>query len=684
MAVLCLSMGNLRCGILAGLSIPLSASAAFIVLALSGSSLNSMSLSGIALGIGLVSDTSVIIIDLLCSSVKAGGRQTTKNQRDRISAAAASVAASGFGGTLTTAVVFFPILFLPGPLGSLFRDLAAALMVSVSAGWIYAQFALPGLFALLHEKSPIRKKGKTSWEKQIRRWYEKNLGKTMKRPFPVFASAGLLSALGIFLLIAMPAVFVSPDGITEIEVRADYPAGTRLESIGPGAAAVARTLEDMDEYALVFGRAGAEDENFAGRADPSYRKETLSLRCILKPGADAGEALEKTRRLIDGGLLFSPLSPAAAFSAGYPADGVESILGLSSGITVAVTGKDREELSRRLAGAEESLLDSGYCAGLSVRPSEKREEIRLYPRREAAAYAGISAAETAQALYAATRGFDAGDLEIDGKQTAMKVASLPDTVLDIGMLPVASVEGNPILLSSLARIERREAESVLFRLDRGDAAYIEARALPGEENKLAAGMADLVDSGGGIVRADQSVFDQYRTALTLTVILVLLLLYFSMGAEFESFSLPLILMAAIPFSLAGAGPALFLSGGSLDSSSVLGLAVLFGLAVNGGMVLYERAKEKQAQGLCAQAAVYEAARDRQMPVLTTALTTVFALCPLTFSPLGAGQRSMAVTMLGGVAASTLLTLFALPPVFARYLGKGKGLTKQNGGSPVES
>jgi multidrug efflux pump subunit AcrB len=141
-----------------------------------------------------------------------------------------------------------------------------------------------------------------------------------------------------------------------------------------------------------------------------------------------------------------------------------------------------------------------------------------------------------------------------------------------------------------------------------------------------------------------------------------------MSAQFESFILPLILMLSIPFSLAGAGPALLVSGSGLDSGSVLGLVALFGLVVNNGIILYEIGEEKRARGLPAAKAVYAGARERLRPILITTLTTIFALLPLAASPLGASQRSMAAAMLGGIIASTLLCLFALPPVFVRILG----------------
>jgi multidrug efflux pump subunit AcrB len=139
-----------------------------------------------------------------------------------------------------------------------------------------------------------------------------------------------------------------------------------------------------------------------------------------------------------------------------------------------------------------------------------------------------------------------------------------------------------------------------------------------------------------------------------------------MGAQFESFILPLILMLAIPFSLAGAGPALFLSGASLDSGAVLGLTVLFGLVVNNGIILYEIGEERIRAGFSPGGAVFSGARERFCPVLITTVTTILALLPLMIAPLGSSQKSMAAAMTGGIISAALLSLFALPPVFIRF------------------
>jgi len=651
MIVLFLTLRNLRYSVLAGLSLPFSMAASLTALALLGRSLNNMSLSGIALGIGLVSDTSVIILDLLHRSF--AGKE--KPSYSELSAKAASVAASSFGGTATTAVVFIPVVFLPGPLGSLFGDLSISLVVSILAGWIYAQFVLPSLFSM-------------SWCLRVRpsssslfnfSGYAPLLRRCLQKPASVLVITLLFCLAGFSLLMTRPVGFVSADAASEIEALLNFPAGTNMESIAAEASVLGEQLAQLPNITSVFGRAGSEEEDAVRRSDPDYRKETFCFRCILTSKADPAAALASVTALLEN-QRYETL-------ARFPQDKTEKILALSSASVIAVKGRDRGEAESRAAEAEELIRQSGYAAALTRHPAGFRPEIRVLPDREALAYAGLSVVEIARALYAAAEGLEAGELELEGKPLAIKVSAgeLPE----LELLPITLTENGPVFAGSVARFENRSAAAALARLDRSDTLYVEAAPQAGKQKALTAFLASLCnkESAGGVERADQSAFARYRSSLILTVILVLLLLYLTMGAEFESFTLPLVLMLAIPFSLAGAGPALLICGAGLDSSSVLALMVLFGLSVNSGMVLYELALEKTTLGIPVETAVCEAAAERFRPVLTTALTTVFALLPLVLSPLGAKEHSMAAAMLGGIAASTALTVFALPPVLVRFL-----------------
>jgi multidrug efflux pump subunit AcrB len=666
---------QVRWGLLAALAVPVSASAGICALALSGRSLNGMSLGGLAMGIGLVSDTGVIVLDLLHRNFR---NQTRRPLPAELGGAAASVAGSSLASTISTAVVFVPVIFLPGPLGSLFGDTSVALVSSIAAGWLYAQFCLPSLYRLFFQYRGAQTGTAAELERKLENRYGRFLAAGLRRPWRVLSAAVLASVLGVFLLLGRPAVFISPDEAEEVTVSLVFPPGTLLESAGGTGTAVSRLLAELPGVQTVFGRAGSEDEDLGRRADTDYRKEELRFRCILDPKADPektlGEIRAKLETLAGGpeGTAF-PLPEGTVFSAAFPQDKTERLLGLSSAHTLAVRGAGRDETLERARGAADQLQKKlgPSLASLHTRPSGARPELRFFPDREAAAFLGVSAAGMAEALYTITEGVVCSRLEIEGRPLDVRVsgkalAAGPEPEAALEDLPLLTPQGNRVFLGSLGRVERRESEAALARLDRGDVIYLDLLSVSGRGKGFARGIQKAAAGLPWVSRADESAFTRYRASLFLTLALVLVLLYMTMGAQFESFLLPLILMLAIPFSLAGAGPALFLAGAGLDSGAALGLTVLFGLVVNNGIILYEIGEEKLRAGLSPGGAVFSGARERLCPVLITTITTILALLPLVIAPLGSSQRSMAAAMMGGIISAALLSLFALPPVFIRF------------------
>ena len=664
--ILTLFMGRLSCSVLAALSLPFSASAAIIALALSGRSLNSMSLGGLALGIGLVSDTSVIVLDLFCR------KPVPANEAGAL---AASVSLSSLAGTITTTVVFIPVLFLPGPLGALFGDLALSLIVSVTAGWFYAQFCLPSLFCFLKSHGIIQAfqealRASGPFGGKAERFYGNFLKMTLRRPLPLICLSIFAGLLGSALLVVRPAEFIAPDGVSEIEVTADFPFGTTVEGAVSRGIEISQILSQIPGISVFYGQMGAEDDDPSRRADPDYRMERLLFRCFLeKPGT--GDVIMKRVR---GALtVFNERSGMPVINTRYPADRSARLLGLSPALTLAVKGNTpQESFTRAEAAAALFRQEAGSSLeSLRLRPWGTRPQLRLVPRREQSASLGISAYQIAASVYAASEGIITGSMEIQGRPLDIRVSgTIPETdPLFLKNLPLSVSLGGeqnraPVFLGSLVDIEWIEAETALVRQDRSDLIYLDLFFAPGKE-KMMQGIISRIS--GNVLRADESVFVRYRRALVATVVLVLVLLCLVLGAQFESFFLPFILLLAVPFSLAGAGPALFLSGSPLDSGSVLGLAALFGIAVNSGIILYEISTEKIRLGLSPAAAVYSGALERLRPVLLTTLTTVFALLPLVISPLGNSQAAMASTMLGGIIVSGFLAFFALPPVFIGFL-----------------
>ena len=680
MIVLLFTLRNIRYSILAGLSLPFSMAASLCALNVLGRSLNTMSLSGIALGIGLVSDTSIIIIELFHRYFE----KKDKTSFIEIGKLAASVSFSSLGSAVTTAVVFIPVIFLPGPLGSLFGDLSIALVVSLIAGWVYAQFVLPALFAVFFKKKNTMQRSEKKPD-FVSVFYAPILRRCLAKPLHILGITIVFCLAGFLLLVNRPSGFVSADTASEIELVLNFPPGTALDAIAIEASALAENLSVLPGINLVFGQAGSEKEDTVKRSNPDYRRETFIFRCIIKPGIKPDHVLA----LVNSFLENQSLKQSFEVLTRFPQDKTEKLLGLSSSSLIAVKGRNIEEIENRADLVEHLIQQSGYASIITRNPAGIRQEIRVIPDREASAHAGISTMESARVLYAATEGVYAGELELEGKPIAIKVSAMNRNVdinndmyttafRSLEELPVAIQENGIVFAGSISRFTFRESRIALARLDRSDVLYIESSPQTGKEKNLSNFLGSLLHENKelGINRADESAFSRYRNSLILALVLVLILLYLTMGAGFESLGLPLVLLLAIPFSLAGAGPALLLSGANMDSSAVMALMVLFGLSVNSGMILYELSLEKISLGKDPTKAVFEASVERFRPILTTVLTTIFALFPLVISPLGAKEQSMAAAMLGGISACTALSLFALPLVLIRFLQRRKNKTEQ--------
>jgi Cation/multidrug efflux pump len=654
--VLLFFIRRLKYSLLASLSIPVSAAAGICVLAITGRSLNSMSLSGLAMGIGLVSDISVIVLDLLNRSFEKKSSVPVNHppEHEKIGNKVFSIAGSSIASTLTTALVFLPIIILPGPLGSLFGDTAVAIVASVAAGWFYAQFCLPSLYKLLFK---IKSKNAIIREGSLEKKYSRFLLHLLRYPIKVFAAAVPLIIAGFLLVFTRPVVFISPDEAEEVWVSVNFPSGTLLETASITGKEISRVISGLPSVKTVCGRAGAEEEDTSGRADIDYRKEDFTLRCVLKKRVKPERALAEIRAVMEE-FIQQP------FSVYFPKDETEVLLGLSSLRTYVISGKDREELLERVEIAQDAF--KAARAAVNFRPRGERPELRLYPNRETSAYLAVSAAQMAETLYILNEGIVASRLEIEGRPLDVRVtgenASAGDMLGSLERIPLKTAQGKTVYLGSLGRIERREAEASLARLDRSDVIYADiasGKKIPVIANETAARFSWFKG-------ADSSVFVRYRNSLFFYVFLVIVLLYMVIGAQFESFLLPLILMLSIPFSLAGAGPLLLLTGSMIDSGAVFGLVALFGLVVNNSLILFEVSSEKISEGLFVTEAVCRGAAERLQAILITTATTVFALLPLMLSPMGNSQKSMAAVMLGGLAASTLLSLFAIPPVLTMF------------------
>ncbi|PKL26501.1 MAG: hypothetical protein CVV47_00795 [Spirochaetae bacterium HGW-Spirochaetae-3] len=652
-AALFLLLHDPKAGVLVASSIPLSVAATLGTLKVLGRSLNGMSLGGVSLAIGMISDNAVIVLDALSSRFSSGSRRPTAGQ---IADAAMTTLQGTFGSMSTTAVVFVPVVFLPGPIGGLFGDLAVSIIIANVSGWLIATLALPAAY-------------RVAWSAASRppaepfeAGYRRALTFAMRRPRLVIAAALAAAVAGTAMVASKDISFMPDDAAEELVVVAMFPAGTGLEAIVDAAKSLSAALSAVSGVSCAYGQAGSEDDDAIKRIDPDYSASTLTVRCRALASANTerlgSELLDAAR---------GTLSADVVVAVEIPADPAAIVLGLEKGARIAAKGDSPEEARAVADSIEASLFEAARGAlDFVVRcPAGAKARIRMTPDREASASLGVTLMDATRGVRAATEGVVVASLEFGGRELPIRVvADGSGSAIDPRSVPVAVSSGTTVPASAIARFTRTEDDATLARMDRSDIVYLEAKALAGAERRLAAATKAVLSRSPDASMSGESAFRTYGASMAGAMLMVLVLLYLVLGAQFESFSLPVVIMATIPLAMAGAGPALAVAGIGLDSGSVMGLVVLFGIVVNNAILLYEASSAKRAIGLGPATAAYAGAIERSRPVLATTLTTVVALLPLCLSSNGSAQRSMSVAMTGGLVASTALTLFVSPIAFA--------------------
>ncbi len=659
-------------------SVPLSIVVALLLLRAAGRTLNVMSIGGLAMGIGMMMDNSVVVLENLQRRVGAG--PGARGSAGAVVEAVREMSGSNTGATVTSIVVFLPVIFLPGPVGAVFTDLALAVIFSQVISFAVSVTLVPAVFRLSGARGGPAggRRGGTRRGVQLARGLARGLEAGVRRALRFFlrrplALAGVLvasTAAGALALRALPFEFMPAVDSGEISVREMLPGGSTIEAVAREGRELARRILAVDGVAMVTVRAGGEDDDVEYLADPADSPSVLHARVGLSRGRRrrAGEIAAQVREALAGGTGRTAVELPSAAAA--PLLGLEG-----SSAEICVRADSQEQAHERAAELRVALRGTGAAEDPELSPAGRTPQLSIAPDRQAAARAGVEVATVAWAARAALDGVVAARMLLDGREQDIRVM-VPVPGLQaaggVGSIRVRTASGGFVRLSDVAGLEQKECAEALLRADRADAVSVVYLPADGQGREAAARLRRVLADRPYAVSASGSALQENMAPLVLTFALVIVLLYLVLGAQFQSFVLPLFLLSSLPLSFFGIFAALYAAGKSLNADSLLGIIVLFGIAVNNTIVLYET--YAQRLGRCGPgglaAAVYRGTAERLRPILITMLTTVTALVPVALDPRGTStQSSMAVAIIGGLFVSTALTLFAAPLLFLRWLGR---------------
>ncbi|MFQ6102815.1 MAG: efflux RND transporter permease subunit [Candidatus Glassbacteria bacterium] len=698
--------------VIISMSIPVSVIATFNLMYGADLTLNIMSLGGIALGIGMLLDNSIVVLENI-SRHREKGKDIPRAARDGASEVGMAVTAS----TLTTVAVFFPLVFVKGIAGQLFRDQALTVTFSLLASLAVALTLIPMLASL--QKKP-REEGEPASTNPTPQppatGFFQRIRLALFSTAPVFAVSSMLSvaraisrffsflfaplvkafgryyrvvesryphmlrwslnhkgaviaiAFGLFvitlLLIPVLGVELIPQlSQGEFQVEFRLPPGTPLQYTDTAIASVQATAEDIDMITTTFSVAGTGNRL---DANPEQGGENWGeLNVVLKPGsvrADEEIVMTQLREKMEdiAGLQYKFSRP--------------TLFTFKTPVEIEVSGFELEKLKKVSGEIAQRMASSPRFADVKSTMEAGHPEIQIHFDRERAASLGLAVYQIADRVVNKVRGEVATRYSWHDRKIDVLVRSREEdrnSVDRIRKIIINPESERPIPLEAVADIIVDTGPGEIRRVDQERVALVTANLRYGDLGGAAEEISSIISrvqlpAGLSVRLAGQNEeMEVSFRSMQFALLLAIFLVYLVMASQFESFLHPLVILFTIPLALIGAVLALWLTGSTISVVVFIGLILLAGIVVNNAIVLIDLINKLRAGGMSKTEAIIEGGRSRLRPIMMTMITTVLGLLPLALGfGEGAELRSpMAITVIGGLIVSTLLTLIVIPVVY---------------------
>lgn len=673
--VLLVFLRNLRSTLVIAVSIPISIISTFAMLYFGGLTLNLMSLGGLALGVGMMVDNSIVVLENIF-------RRRDELGEDLHRAAVQGAAEMGpaiVASTITTLVVFLPLVFVRGVSGVLFQDLALVVVFSLTASLVVSLSLVPMLAAKLLRPRAGADGGRAGlgvrlsasvgrWLEALESSYGRVLAGALRHRAGTVITAMAAVAASAIVAPVIGSEFMPPSDEGEVRVTGEMPVGTKLDVIDRQT----RVLERLVAENVPEATASVTSVDASGREPTeAFRGE---VRLTLVPASQRersnAEVAAELRKALQGtvpGMEVRTRAPQGQFL-------LERVLGTTEGITVEVSGYDLDLLDHLARQAAARVAELPGVTDVVLSRQAGVPQARIHIDRDKAADLGLSAGDVARTLEIAVAGAEAGEFHVEGNAYRILV-QLADAehlpLSEILDLRLRNARGQDVALRSAVESDpglgpiviERKAQERMVKLT----ANVAGRDLGSVAADVQRELAEIPRPAGyelgvsGTFEEQERAFDELMISLLLSLVLV----YMVLAAQYESLRDPLVVMLSVPVAAIGVVLVLVLTDTTLNVQSFIGCIMLGGIVVNNAILLVDQAGRLRADGATVHEAVIEAGRRRLRPILMTTLTTVLALIPLALG-IGEGadaQAPLARVVLGGLTASTVITLVLIPVVY---------------------
>ncbi|MGE3165921.1 MAG: efflux RND transporter permease subunit [Planctomycetota bacterium] len=675
-AVLLFFLRNIRSTVVISLSIPISIVATFALIYFGGFTLNLMTLGGLALGVGMMVDSSIVALENIF-------RRRQEYEESPVEASvrgAREVGPALVASTLTTLVIFLPLVFVRGVTGVLFRELAYVIVFSLVCSLLVSLSLVPMLASKLLTRR-TQDEPRTGWRARLSNAadngfhrletsYRDLLRYVLRHRLGTIFVAGCLVGSSLLLVPWIGTEFMPPSDEGEVRITGEMDVGTRLDLVDRQTRIIERIVDEAVPEAL----ASVVSVGASGR-DPGSASQG-EVRVTLTPATQRArsntEIASDLRTRLGGtvpGMTVRTRAPQGQFL-------LERVLGTEEGLTLEILGSDLETLDLLANRVAQAIAEVPGITDIetSQKPGVPQQVIHI--DRERAADLGLTPRDIIRVLETTMAGSRAGEYRVGGDSYRILVQlqdaeRLPlDEILD---LTIRTPGGDDIALRNVVTTTGGRGPILIERKSQRRMASVAANVVGRDLGSVAADVRerllriprlagyDLVIAGN--VEEQQEAFAELLVSLLLAIALV----YMVMACQYESLRDPLVVMFSVPVAATGVLVVLFLTRTTFNVQSFIGCIMLGGIVVNNAILLVDQATRLRVEDrLPTSEAVAEAGRRRLRPILMTTLTTILGLLPLALG-IGEGadaQAPLARAVVGGLAGSTVITLVLIPVVYS--------------------
>ena len=687
-------LGRWRATIIIGITIPLSLIASFIYLFATGESLNIISLSALSISIGMVVDDAIVVLENVTTHIERGSdpKQAAVHGTNEV---AISVVAS----TLTLIAVFFPLTLVTGMTGVMFKQLGWMVCIMMIISTTCALTLTPMLCSQLLRLNPKKSKFQQFFFKYVEGALDKVddgyawlLNKVVTHKKKSIMICVMIFIGSCFLLKFIGSEFFPASDSGRMSVTLELPIGSRTETAQKLASQIYdEWIEKYPEIRVLNYTVGQASTDNAFASMQNNGSHIISMNIKLLP------VTERERNvMVLANLMRKDLAQYPEFEKVQVNTGGGGGMGGQSTLDYEIYGWDFTETDSIAQKVKKILNNTEGLSDVYVSRSDYQPEYQVDFDREKLAIYGLNLSTAATYLRNRINGSIASYYREDGEEYYIKVLYAPEyrtAISDIENILIYNSRGQGVRVRDLGKVVERTSPPTIERKDRQR--IITVKGVVNGELPMSTIIEDVQPKldelelpSGVYIELSGSFEDQQESFSDLGMlgILIIILVYIVMAAQFESYAYPGIIMTSIPFAFTGIVLILWMTGTNLNVMSMIGAIMLIGIVVKNGIVLIDYITLNRERGMSIRSAVVLGGKSRLRPILMTALTTILGMLPMAISS-GEGAemwRPMGLSVIGGLTVSTLITLLFVPAMYCVFAGVGINRQRRKHGKKLNN